>query len=274
MSAYIDGRLTAAERETVQQHLAACDQCVEEVRQIRAVATLLHSCPQVVPPRSFALKPDMVERRGFVARLSLYAPLATALAAMLLVALVFADARVLTPRLASPAQPAPAMSRAAEPTAAPAAAVAPESESEPLATFGVEAEATAPAAEAVAAPPPEATADGPTESLAVASEDAAEGEAAGAQEKVAAPMVAPEEPQARAAGDRAPAGEAEEATPEAAALTQSVPDEPEAVDTMPLRARQATPAWRWALRGAQGALVVVLLGSAVLWLGRLSRRRL
>jgi len=55
LSAYIDQRLDLREREGVEQHLEACQECRQELHSLRAAVDLLHSVPQAVPRRSFAV---------------------------------------------------------------------------------------------------------------------------------------------------------------------------------------------------------------------------
>lgn len=62
LSAYLDGELTAAERLTVADHLRRCHACENELATLTATATLLQEMPQLASPRSFAVRPAMLER--------------------------------------------------------------------------------------------------------------------------------------------------------------------------------------------------------------------
>lgn len=50
LSAYIDGELSDADRQAVEEHLATCDSCKQALMEIRAVKIALQSLPQVEPP--------------------------------------------------------------------------------------------------------------------------------------------------------------------------------------------------------------------------------
>ena len=62
LSAYIDGQLSAAEAEALEQHLAACDACRRELEELRATVLALRDLPEEAIPRSFALTPGQVAR--------------------------------------------------------------------------------------------------------------------------------------------------------------------------------------------------------------------
>lgn len=55
LSAYLDGELSASERQALAQHLASCDTCGEELDALRQVRTLLRALPSPALPRSFTL---------------------------------------------------------------------------------------------------------------------------------------------------------------------------------------------------------------------------
>jgi len=63
LSPYIDGRLTPAEVERLKTHLDSCDGCQSELDELRATASALRDLPDVEVSRSFALTPQMLERR-------------------------------------------------------------------------------------------------------------------------------------------------------------------------------------------------------------------
>ncbi|MCZ6891308.1 MAG: zf-HC2 domain-containing protein [Chloroflexi bacterium] len=55
LSAYLDAQLEPLERRKLEQHLASCTSCQEELESLRATVALLQSVPQVAVPRSFRL---------------------------------------------------------------------------------------------------------------------------------------------------------------------------------------------------------------------------
>jgi anti-sigma factor RsiW len=55
LSAYLDGELSLAERQTLEHHLPTCARCQEALAQLRAVRRLLNAMPTPALPRSFAL---------------------------------------------------------------------------------------------------------------------------------------------------------------------------------------------------------------------------
>ncbi|MFI5275090.1 MAG: zf-HC2 domain-containing protein, partial [Ktedonobacterales bacterium] len=55
LSAYIDGRLPAAERAALEQHLPTCARCANELAELRRTVALLRALPTPALPRSFAL---------------------------------------------------------------------------------------------------------------------------------------------------------------------------------------------------------------------------
>jgi predicted anti-sigma-YlaC factor YlaD len=68
LSAYIDGALGVAERESVHLHLEGCALCRTDYEELLATQNLLRSVPVVVPPRAFTLTEEMVmpaRREGF-----------------------------------------------------------------------------------------------------------------------------------------------------------------------------------------------------------------
>lgn len=63
LSAYADGALAPAERQAVETRLAQDPVLRQALKEIRATSALLRALPQVRPPRSFALTPDMAAMR-------------------------------------------------------------------------------------------------------------------------------------------------------------------------------------------------------------------
>src|SRR3990170_754569 len=58
LSPYIDGEMEVSAAERLEAHLAGCEGCRLELRQLRATAAVLHDLPEVQVPRSFALSPQ------------------------------------------------------------------------------------------------------------------------------------------------------------------------------------------------------------------------
>lgn len=63
LSAYLDGALDGAERETLERHLATCDACRAELAGLRRVGALLRALPEPTLPHSFTL-PVTTTRAG------------------------------------------------------------------------------------------------------------------------------------------------------------------------------------------------------------------
>lgn len=115
LSAYLDGALAAAERASVEAHLASCGHCRARLAELREVSRLLASLPELAPRRS------LVPRRlpAWLVPARLVSGLATAAFALLF---VVNGVSALGPLGAAPAAPAPAaLERAREAPAAPAA---------------------------------------------------------------------------------------------------------------------------------------------------------
>lgn len=59
LSPYLDGRVTAAEKALVQEHLERCEDCAQELDSLRFTINLLQRLPTVEVPRSFTLQPTV-----------------------------------------------------------------------------------------------------------------------------------------------------------------------------------------------------------------------
>ena len=55
LSAYLDAQLEPSEQRKLEQHLASCTSCQEELESLRTTVALLQRVPQVAVPRSFRL---------------------------------------------------------------------------------------------------------------------------------------------------------------------------------------------------------------------------
>jgi hypothetical protein len=90
LSAYVDGECSKRQAEKIESRLRAEPELRQALEELRATAALLRSLPEVKPPRSFALTPEMVGSRKKQPYPVLR--LATALAAIAFVAMVGLDA--------------------------------------------------------------------------------------------------------------------------------------------------------------------------------------
>jgi Putative zinc-finger len=138
ISAYLDKRVSAEEKDFFEGHLASCAECRAQLETTRSMVAALKAMPAVKAPRSFVLPREMAKQpqRSF---LSLYPALrlATVVAAMAFVVLFAGDllinqiGGVSTPQSIPAAAPAPVAMQAPEmarqaiaPTQEPAAATA------------------------------------------------------------------------------------------------------------------------------------------------------
>jgi hypothetical protein len=178
ISAYVDKRVSAEEKDFFERHVASCADCRAQLEATRSMITALKAMPAVKAPRSFVLPREMAKepKRSF---LSLYPALrlATVIAAMAFVVLFAGDllinqsAGTSAPQSIPAAAPAPAVvqapaaQRAAAPTQAPAAeadntaaTTAPAGSAAPIAGAGsAKMSATAPVTEATTLSEPTAT---------------------------------------------------------------------------------------------------------------------
>jgi|GEM_PF-6815844 len=56
LSAYLDGEATKKERKLIEEHLASCRLCAEELEELRRVVGLLRALPKEIAPEGFAQK--------------------------------------------------------------------------------------------------------------------------------------------------------------------------------------------------------------------------
>lgn len=64
LSAYLDHRLSDAERQALAGHIAGCARCAAELAELRQVVSMLRALPAPVLPRSFALPVPEAARTG------------------------------------------------------------------------------------------------------------------------------------------------------------------------------------------------------------------
>ena len=170
LSAYIDGEVSASESLEVQEHLATCEACSEEMETLRFTVDLLSELPQLEPMRSYAIETPP-EPAPSVGRFTWTARLATSAAALLLLALLAGDMTGLLVQQSSvksnadmsmdvpaaAATPVPAAAPVAPAAAAATAAPAPTVAAAPVAPAVARARAApapAPAPGEAAAPTP------------------------------------------------------------------------------------------------------------------------
>ena len=126
LSAYIDERLESPERQKLEQDLAGCDLCQEELESLRTTVALLGRMPQVPVPRSFRLAEAPRWDRGvsWTLRYALPVRYATATAAVLFLAVALGDVLLPANGVAEPIAPykREAATQAPAPAAAPASA--------------------------------------------------------------------------------------------------------------------------------------------------------
>ncbi|MEE8443188.1 MAG: zf-HC2 domain-containing protein [Dehalococcoidia bacterium] len=91
LSPYIDGYLESHKQKALEEHLAQCASCQQELEGLRAVTSLLHRVPQVPVPRSFVLTQAPAPRMAWGIRYTAPLRYATAAAALLLMAVAVGD---------------------------------------------------------------------------------------------------------------------------------------------------------------------------------------
>ncbi|MDO8751394.1 MAG: zf-HC2 domain-containing protein [Dehalococcoidia bacterium] len=114
LSAYVDGHLEPPRREALDKHLAVCLLCQEEMAALRRMVALLHQVPQVEAPRSFALAQAPYAGLRWPVLYGNSLRYATAVAAMLLVAVVAGDLATGHTTALSPASPGVAETQSKE----------------------------------------------------------------------------------------------------------------------------------------------------------------
>ncbi len=107
LSAYVDGQLSERDRTRVEAHLRVCAECRSEVRTLSWTKSLLREAPRVPLPRSFLIREADVASRPSATWVMPALRWATALVAVIFVAVLVGD--VLTARWTYFAQRPPAL---------------------------------------------------------------------------------------------------------------------------------------------------------------------
>ena len=91
LSAYLDDQLSPSVKEALEAHLVSCVSCRDDLESLRNVTMLLHRVPQVPVPRSYTL--SEAPAKGLTWSVRYAAPLrySTAVASLLLLAVVVGD---------------------------------------------------------------------------------------------------------------------------------------------------------------------------------------
>lgn len=160
LSAYLDGTLADAEAATVAAALRRDPALAVRARETEATVALLRALPQPAPRRTFVLTPEMAApfrparaaRSGWLSRLVPAMTAASAVAAVLLLALFIGDLR--TDGFRAPDDAARMSTRAVNEAAADAATVAATRPAATVAASGALPPTSAPAATTAAARPP------------------------------------------------------------------------------------------------------------------------
>jgi hypothetical protein len=63
LSPYLDGALSPTQKSALEGHLASCEACRGELDELRSTISATRELPQLDAPRSFALTPQMLNRR-------------------------------------------------------------------------------------------------------------------------------------------------------------------------------------------------------------------
>jgi len=149
LSAFLDGELSRAEADQLEAHLATDRQLSGALEALRATSEVVGSLPEIHPPRSFALTPEMVRPRRAYPILQF----STAMAALGFVLVIGADLLVGNAAGGSPQAPVQSFFAADQLTeqqlgeSAPAAAEAPADPEAPAMEGSIAEEAEGSAAE-------------------------------------------------------------------------------------------------------------------------------
>ena len=130
LSAYLDAQLEPSEQRKLEQHLATCTSCQEELESLRATVALLQSVPQVAVPRSFRLiEEPMPVGAPWTVRYTVPLRYAAAAAGLLFLVVAVGDLMTSDGGLTSPVSPSRELDSVSSP---PASAPVPEAASQDL----------------------------------------------------------------------------------------------------------------------------------------------
>ena len=207
LSALLDQQLEPADLRAANAHVEACASCAQRLADLRSVVAMLHSLPQVEPPRDFALGPRLVADPPNVIRLQRWYTWTRAGAASLVAAFVFLVAGSVYLDTAAP-RAAPATSALLVRNEATAVPTAPAAPAVPQVARDRAADAAQPAAPARQPAAPTAA------QLAPRAQSATTGEASGAAAAAQAPGPADgAQPAAEAPSDQVAAATSVRALP-------------------------------------------------------------
>src|SRR5438067_7575023 len=161
LSAYLDNRLSGAERARVELHLRTCSACQADLQSLRYTTRILQAMPSLRAPRAFTLTSEQAARaRPRWQGNWIYRALqgATGVAALLLLLVVGLDLFALSnTRAFTASAPAPSALRVATQVAPPAAADAATNESKAATIAPAGAAAVTAPSQQQANPPASAT---------------------------------------------------------------------------------------------------------------------
>ncbi len=91
LSAYLDDQLSPSARDALEAHLTSCASCHEDLESLRNLTSLLHRVPQMPVPRSYTLSEAPAKRLAWSVRYAAPLRYSTAVASLLLLAVVMGD---------------------------------------------------------------------------------------------------------------------------------------------------------------------------------------
>lgn len=275
LAEYLDGRLAGTPLARVDQRLASCATCREELDSLRTTVSLLNHLPEVVPTRSFTMATPPPQPA-----LPLPSPLfrmpqwayagAAATAAVVLAALISADATgVLATKKLPVAQPAPKAAqlervRAVQERSVAQAAIQESEATELEKPASTSVEPAEPAVQAEAAATARET---PPQALRVEKAAPAAAAAAPPPGDAAVPALAAQEPSTLEAGPSVPV--TTEAKAERTVQTTPAAETPA---LLPAQASQDAVGWVWRVLEALAASALVALLAAMIMRRRWLRR--
>src|SRR5437588_28274 len=103
LSAYVDGQVSLAERQLVDEHLPGCAECQSELAELRELKAMLAGLPKRPPPRSFPVGPRPLRPAAMSGTLGGFARALTSVAAAFAVVAVGLSIAAQGPPRQSPA---------------------------------------------------------------------------------------------------------------------------------------------------------------------------